>query len=32
MLDPRYGNNFSDPNVLDRTGGPDLSGVTVRLS
>jgi hypothetical protein len=24
ILDPRYGNNFFDANILDRTGGPDL--------
>ncbi|HXM44657.1 MAG TPA: hypothetical protein VN924_25695 [Bryobacteraceae bacterium] len=23
MLDPRYGNNFVDANVLDRTSGPE---------
>jgi hypothetical protein len=23
MIDPRYGNNFIDANVLDRTGGPE---------
>ena len=27
MLDPRYGNNFIDANVLDRTGGPEDAAV-----
>jgi predicted nucleic acid-binding protein len=27
MLDPRYGNNFIDANVLDRTGGPEDTAV-----
>ncbi len=27
MLDPRYGNNFIDANVLDRTSGPEILAV-----
>ena len=27
MIDPRYGNNFIDANVLDRTGGPEDAAV-----
>jgi len=27
MLDPCYGNNFIDANVLDRTGGPEDAAV-----
>jgi hypothetical protein len=27
MLDPRFGNNFIDANVLDRTGGPEDAAV-----
>ena len=27
MLDPRYGNNFIDANVLDRSGGPEDAAV-----
>jgi predicted nucleic acid-binding protein len=27
MVDPRYGNNFIDANVLDRTGGPEDAAV-----
>jgi hypothetical protein len=31
MVDPRYGNNFIDANVLDRTGGPEDSAVDTIL-
>jgi hypothetical protein len=31
MVDPRYGSNFIDANVLDRTGGPEDSAVDTIL-